>query len=502
MPQMSLGELVARTPGCELHGDADAMIGSLVYDSRRVSGAGVLFAAFVGANIDGHSFVSDAISRGASAVLVSRDIDVPAGTAVVKAVDARAALGDMATALYGDPSSVLSVAGVTGTKGKTTTASILHSILEWAGRPAGLLGTISYRAGGSVVPAPNTTPEAADIQKLMHEMAAAGQTHCVMEVSSHAVSLGRIAHIDFDVGVFTNIGHDHMDFHRTLENYVDAKAGFFRTLGAYGRRDAKPWPKRAVINLDDPYGASMIAAAQSGGAEVITYSQRGANADFRAEDISPGGRGLAYMLREGASSVRVSSSLVGAFNVYNSMAAIAAARALGVELEPAAVAVEHFPGVPGRFEAVSEGQDFAVIVDYAHSPDSLANVLATAREMAQGRVISVFGCGGDRDRTKRQLMGRISAEMADLTIVTSDNPRSEAPNAIIGEIIGGMGCRDGRWVVEPDRAQAIRTAIGWARRGDVVLIAGKGHETYQIFRDRTIHFDDREVARAAIRELI
>lgn len=525
MPKSSLGDLLRSVPH-KLSGNPGIEICDLSYDSRKIDGPGTLFAAFVGARADGHCFIDEAVRRGAVAVLVSKPVEVPEGVSVVRVDDTRLALAEIANAFYGDPSSRLMATGVTGTKGKTTTTFMLSHIMNASGWPSGLIGTMGHVAGGDLEPGVNTTPEAADLQGLFYEMAKAGRTHVAVEASSHGIALGRVAQIDWDVGVFTNIGHDHLDFHGTVENYVEAKASFFRLLGRFGTRPGKLWPKVAVINLDDPHYRAMADAAQGAKADVITYSAEGnrGNPSCRhlgATDVVTSGKGISYVahwLEDGAQSsragsVEVHSSLMGRFNVSNSLAAIGAALALGVSLQDAARAVGAFPGVPGRFEAVDEGQDFAVIVDYAHTPDSLANVLETARGIAEGRVICIFGCGGDRDRSKRPLMGSIAQTMADYSIVTSDNPRSEDPDDIAREIAMGMsqsgaastGIADeggrGMWKMILDRRDAIYEGIRSARPGDVVLIAGKGHETYQILHDRRVHFDDREEARAALREL-
>ncbi|MCR4425747.1 MAG: UDP-N-acetylmuramoyl-L-alanyl-D-glutamate--2,6-diaminopimelate ligase [Firmicutes bacterium] len=500
MARRTLGDLIQEVQVQATRGDLGTVISHVTYDSRDVAGPGALFAAVPGLHVDGHNFIPQAVERGATAVLVSRDVQVPDGVAVVRVADARAALAEISRTFYGDPSARLKVVGVTGTKGKTTTTHIITAVLEAAGHGVGLIGTVSYRTGLGVRAARNTTPEASDLQALMGEMEAAGQTHAVMEVSSHAVALDRIALVDFDVGVFTNIGHDHLDFHGTMDNYIAAKAAFFRSLGRYGRRQGKPWPKRAVINADDAHWHAMAQAAEEAGALVTTYAC-GRPADFRAEDISLDASGIRYRITraEPPERAEVKSPLLGRFNVKNTLAAIVACTSMGLDLGLAAKAVEGFSGVPGRFESVRTGLGFSVVVDYAHSPDSLQSVLETARDVARARVICVFGCGGDRDRTKRPLMGRISGEMADYTIVTSDNPRSEDPEAIITEIVAGVGSAPHEAVT--DRREAIRRAVRMARAGDLVLIAGKGHETYQIFRDRTVHFDDREEVRAALGEM-
>jgi len=512
MPEKRLDQLLARLDAPEITGDAQVVVTSLTYDSRKVAGPGALFAAFEGANFDGHRFIGEAVGRGASVVLAARGraVEAPEGVTVVHVPDTRRALGAVACEFYGDPSGQMTVTGVTGTKGKTTTTYITAHILESTGVPAGLIGTIGYRTGRFVRPAPNTTPEAAELQEIFYEMRQSGLDQAVMEVSSHAVALGRTALIDFDVVVFTNIGHDHLDFHRTVEQYAEAKADLFRGLGRFGSRAGKPWPKSAVINADDPYSIKMMKASRAAGAHVTAFSARpGPLRDdcddlATADDVHMDRDGTSFILRHSASGTRipVKSRLAGAFNVYNALAALAASYELGVSVEQSTAALASFPGVPGRFQLVDLGQEFTVIVDYAHSPDSLANVLATARQITRGQVICVFGCGGDRDRTKRPLMGGIAAEMADYSIVTSDNPRSEDPASIAREVSAGMGANNGRWAVILDRAEAIREAIGRARSGDLVLIAGKGHEPYQVFADHTIDFDDVQVAEAALKELV
>lgn len=512
MPEKQLDQLLACLDAPEVAGDAHVRVTSLTYDSRNVAGPGALFAAFEGARFDGHRFIGEAVGRGACAVLAlpGRAVEAPEGVTVVRVPDTRRALGAIAREFYDDPSGRMAVTGVTGTKGKTTTTYMVAHILESVGMPAGLIGTIGYRTGRSIRPAPNTTPEAADLQEIFYEMRQSGLDQAVMEVSSHAIALGRTALIDFDVAVFTNIGHDHLDFHRTIDQYAEAKADLFRGLGRFGPRPGKPWPKSAVINTDDLYSMKMIKASRAAGAHVVAFSAKpgpwrdGCDDLATADDVHMGRSSTSFILQHAMSGMRipVRTRLAGAFNVYNALAAVAASYELGVSVEQSAAALASFSGVPGRFQSVDRGQEFAVIVDYAHSPDSLANVLATAREITRGHVICVFGCGGDRDRTKRPLMGRIAAEMADYSIVTSDNPRSEDPASIAREVSAGMGANNGRWAVILDRAEAIREAIGRARPGDLVLIAGKGHETYQVFADRTIDFDDVQVAEAALRELV
>lgn len=501
MQGVLLEDLVRALPECSVKGDAVVPITGFTYDSRTQMPPGTLFAAFEGAHHDGHEYVSQAVAKGAAALLVSRDLLCEQPVPVVKVPDCRRALAIIARELYHNPGRRLVTAGVTGTKGKTTTTYLLKHILEQAGKHAGLIGTIGYCTGSVPRPAPNTTPEAADLQVLFHEMVENHLTHAIMEVSSHALALGRTELVEFDAAAFTNLGHDHMDFHTSVHDYASAKSTLFASLS----------PLRwAVINGDDPYGAVMAEAARKAGAPVMGVSASAKPPDFAcdmtilAHDVKLGRHGASFLIVNESTGepVLVETALMGAFNVANCLTAMGLALCLGVGLETSARTLASFAGVPGRFQAVRCGQDFAVIVDYAHNPDSLANVLSTAKSICDGRLISVFGCGGDRDRTKRPIMGRISCELADFTIVTSDNPRSERPEAIAEEVTEGIGAYNGRCTVVLDRRDAIRQAVKMACSGDVIVIAGKGHETYQIFDGKTVHFDDVEEARIAIGELM
>jgi UDP-N-acetylmuramoyl-L-alanyl-D-glutamate--2,6-diaminopimelate ligase len=392
-----------------------------------------------------------------------------------------------ADAFFGQPTRELEVAGVTGTNGKTTTAFLLYSILAAAGRRPGLLGTVEMRIGGERRAVTRTTPEAIDLQRTFREMLDAGDTSCAMEASSHASELKRLVGTRFRALVFTNLSQDHLDFHGTLEAYYDAKRRLFTEPDVDGDRPP------AAVNVADPYGRRLADELRGLGATLLTFGLD-PEAEIRPEELELTPSATSF--RAGGLAVR--PRLRGRFNVENVLGAIAAARLLAIDGEAIVRGVEHVTGVPGRFEAVEEGQPFAVIVDYAHTPEALENVLAEARALAEGRVLCVFGCGGDRDRSKRPLMGAVASSVADVAVVTSDNPRSEEPLAIIEEILGGMS---GDYQVEPDRAAAIAGAIETAEDGDVVVIAGKGHEQGQEFRDRTIPFDDREVARDALRRL-
>ncbi len=474
---MQIDSLIAALAPREVVGHVPVEIRDLAYDARAVE-PGSLFFCVPGTRADGHDFAPRAVEAGAAALVVERPVDLPVPQLVVES--ARAAMPVAADEFFGRPTEELQVAGVTGTNGKTTTAFLLYAILAAAGRRPGLLGTIESRVGGERRPAIRTTPEAIDLQRAFREMLDAGDRSAAVEATSHGSALGRLEHVRFSALVFTNLTQDHLDFHGTLADYFDAKRRLFT--------EARP---PAAVNVGDEHGR-LLAEELRGRQELVTFGLVG-DAEIRAEELDLGPRGARFR----ADGIELETRLRGRFNVENVLGAVAAARLLGIDDDAIAYGVKELRGVPGRFEAVDEGQPFAVLVDYAHTPDSLENVLRTARDLAQNRVICVFGCGGDRDRGKRPLMGRIATELADVAIVTSDNPRSEEPDAIIAEIL--VGAADAE--VEPDRRGAIARAVESAEEGDVVVIAGKGHEQGQQFADRTIPFDDREVAREALRRL-
>jgi UDP-N-acetylmuramoyl-L-alanyl-D-glutamate--2,6-diaminopimelate ligase len=492
---MRLEELIAGLEVESVRGDAAVEIADLAYDSGR-AGPGTLFFCVRGMSADGHEFAPGAVEAGAVALVVERELELPVPQ--VRVADARAAMGPLAVRFWGDPTAELTVAGITGTNGKTTTAFLLRGILEAAGRQTGLLGTVKRVVGAREEEVVRTTPEAIDLQATFRRMLDGGDEACVMEVSSHALSLGRSAGIRFDAKVFTNLTQDHLDFHADMEDYFAAK----RTLFFFGEEAGASSPGTPVINADDPYGQRLIEELRGSGAKPVTFSAAGSgNAEFRAMDAEFDSSGTRFRCLGPGGEANVEMLLPGHFNVENALAALASASALGVGLERAAAALGAAERVPGRFEPVDEGQPFTVLVDYAHTPDSLDNVLRAARRVTEGRLICVFGCGGDRDRDKRPLMGRIGAELSDLCVVTSDNPRSEEPQAIIAEILEGARGRGGV-EVEADRRAAIGLALDAARRGDTVVIAGKGHEQGQEFeRGRKIPFDDREVAGEELRRL-
>jgi UDP-N-acetylmuramoyl-L-alanyl-D-glutamate--2,6-diaminopimelate ligase len=470
----------------EVFGDAASdsppvEVTALAYDNRRVE-PGTVFFCVRGFTRDGHDFAADAVQRGAVALVV----DHPLGLGVPEVVvdDVRAAMAPAAARLHGDPTSTLRTIGVTGTNGKTTTAYLVRPLLEAAGYPTGLLGTVTSVIGGAEREVARTTPEAIDLQATFAQMLAAGDTECVMEVSSHALALGRADAIHWAAAIFTNLTQDHLDFHPTMEDYFAAKRKLFEV-----------GPGVAVINVDDPYGARLAAQVRDAGPEVITVGIDSADADLRATDVHSDFGGSTFS----AGGLDLRSPLPGRFNVMNVLCAVAAVRALGVDDDTIVAALPQAGRVPGRFEPVDAGQDFAVLVDYAHTPDSLENVLTAARPLTRGRLVCVFGCGGDRDRGKRPQMGAISARLADLTIVTSDNPRSEDPDAIVAEILAGIDDRSATEAIV-DRHAAIERAVALAQDGDVVVLAGKGHEQGQEFEGgRKLPFDDVQVAREALR---
>ena len=479
-PVVDLERLIAALAPAEVVGHAPTEIRDLAYDAGSAR-AGALFFCVPGLQVDGHDFAPEAIANGAVALVVERPLAVAVPQLVV--TDSRAAMAVAADEFFGRPTEELSVAGVTGTNGKTTTAFLLYAVLAAAGRRPALLGTIETRIDGERRPATRTTAEAIDLQRLFREMLDAGDLSCAMEATSHGSALRRLDRVRFDVLVFTNLSQDHLDFHGDLEDYFQAKRRLF--VGD----DAPP----AAVNVGDACGRRLAKELAQKGAPLVTFGFAD-DAQIRplALDVSGPMTGLT------AAGIRLRTRLRGRFNVQNVLGVVAAARLLGLPDEAVAAGIESVAGVPGRFETVDEGQPFMVVVDYSHKPGALENVLRAARELTAGRVLCVFGCGGDRDPGKRPLMGRIAVELADVAIVTSDNPRSEDPLAIIEEILAGMSSDP---EVEPDRRRAIERAIELAAPGDVVVIAGKGHERGQEIAGRMLPFDDREVAGEALRAL-
>jgi UDP-N-acetylmuramoyl-L-alanyl-D-glutamate--2,6-diaminopimelate ligase len=489
---MRLDELTAaEIPGLRAISPAPDLVDvtGLAYDSRRVR-EGTLFFCVPGYERDGHDFAEAAVAAGAVALVVERPLGLGVPEIVVES--SRATMGPLAARFYGEPTDELRVVGMTGTNGKTTTAHLVRAMLEAGGERCGLLGTIESVIAGARRPAIRTTPEAIDLQADFRAMLDGGERFCAMEVSSHALALGRTDGVRFAAAIFTNLTQDHLDFHDTMEDYFQAKRLLFLPLTATR-------PGIAVVNVDDPYGRRLAAELD----EVITFAID-SDADYRAHDVRIELTGSRFEVSTPAGLRRISLPMPGRFNVSNALAALAASDALGIELDTLVPALERGVRVPGRVEPVDEGQAFAVLVDYAHTPDSLRNVLSTAREVGRGRVICVFGAGGDRDRGKRPLMGEIGARLADVLLVTSDNPRSEDPEAIIAEIMAGASAAarpTGAPAVatEVDRRAAIERAIALAERGDVLVIAGKGHEQGQELAGGVkAPFDDVTVAREAL----
>lgn len=474
-----------------LSGDESAEIINVTHDSRQAR-SGTLFAAIRGLTMDGHRFVDDVMRRGAAGIISEMDAPEDFQGAWLKVENARRALAQAASVVYGNPSHHLKLVGITGTNGKTTTTYLCFALTEASGEKAAMLTTVEYRIGDRSEEAIRTTPEASDTNKFLREALDDGCRTAVMETSSQAIDLHRCDGLRFEVGIFTNLTRDHLDYHQTMENYFDAKKKLFD-----GRLGEKP--AASVINIDDEWGARLAAELKKGEQKVVTFSLVSDAADLRAENIAVSLlSGTSFTLKTPAGTREITSPLVGRPHVYNMLAATAAALELGFDLDKIAEGLKTCVGAPGRFERVETGTDFAVVVDYAHSDDALLNTLKTAKDLTRGRIITVFGCGGDRDKTKRVPMGEVAGRGSDLVIVTSDNPRTENPLAIIEEIEAGLKNTDCPYQSIPDRREAIHQAIKKAKPHDVVLICGKGHETYQIVGSEKYHFDDREIAREAL----
>ena len=468
-------------------------ITGVAFDSRRVL-PGYLFVCIPGFQVDGHDFAKNAVSQGAVALIVEREIEgLPSDIVQVKVDDARKRLGHLAARFYDYPASRLATVAITGTNGKTSTAFLCETVLSQADQAPGLIGTIRAKVGDSEREVRNTTPEASDLQELLSDMVDAGNRSVVMEVSSHALALHRVAGIPFDVAVFTNLSQDHMDFHETMEDYFETKKSLFTGLGQDWSRPAPPY---AIINFDDPYAEKILKDIK---VPYITYGFK-EGAHIRATNLEFGPEGSRFQVKTPVGDAEAFLRLAGAFNVSNALAAIGVGLARRIELEDIVDSLATLEGIPGRFELVREGQDFTVLVDYAHTPDGLENVLQAAREVTNGRLITVFGCGGDRDATKRAPMGEVAARLSDRVFITSDNPRSENPARILHDVEAGVLDVGDHvdYIKEVDREAAIAAAVRGARRGDTVVIAGKGHERVQVFADHKIVFDDRDVARRVI----
>lgn len=484
---------VAEALGAAVAGDGSAAVNDVTHDSRQAR-AGSLFVAVKGLSMDGHRFVDDVMRRGAAGII--SEYDAPPGFrgAWLKVANAREALAKAAAVINGNPSHQLDLIGVTGTNGKTTTTYLCFALAQAAGIMPAMLTTVEYRIGDKSEPAVRTTPEASDTNRFLRQAVDAGCKMAVMEASSQAIDLHRCDWLRFRVAVFTNLTQDHLDYHGTMENYYDAKKKLFD-----GRLGEKP--ESCVVNIDDDWGLRLACELKEQGQRVVTFSQK-TPADLTADKIEVSmARGTSFTLKTPQGERRVNSPLVGRPHVYNMLSATAAALELGYDLDAICRGLEVCVGAPGRFERVPNNSGFAIVVDYAHTDDALLNTLRTARDLADGRIITVFGCGGDRDKTKRVPMGRVAGELSDSVIITSDNPRTEDPLKIIEDIEAGVKATGTEYLAISDRRDAIYKAVKMARPDDVVIIAGKGHENYQVVGNEKYHFDDREVAKEALSRL-
>ncbi|MBR4642394.1 MAG: UDP-N-acetylmuramoyl-L-alanyl-D-glutamate--2,6-diaminopimelate ligase [Selenomonadaceae bacterium] len=483
-----LSELALLIPEAEIIGE-DVSIGGIEHDSRKVEEKN-LFVCMDGAHVDGHNFIPQAVSRGAVAILTTRkNFTPPENISALIVPDMLNALAVIVPYFYDYPARAMRVIGITGTNGKTTTTYLLREIFKGAGLSVGLIGTIQILIGEETFPVRNTTPNVIDLQHLLAKMRDKKIQVVVMEVSSHALAEHRVAGVEFDTAIFTNLTQDHLDFHGTMENYLRAKTKLFDTVSRHGRKQNKT----AIVNVDDVANEEILRHCRC---KTITYGVKNP-ADLHASELDIRADGMHLFLVP--SSLFLSLHVTGLFNVYNVLAAFGAATAENIRPDVIKRALENFKSVPGRFERIFSNAPFEVIVDYAHTPDGVKNVLETARQIVKGKIITVFGCGGDRDNSKRPIMGKLAAALSDIVIATSDNPRTEDPEKILDEIETGIGDKIHERIV--DRRAAIFRAIELAQAGDIVLILGKGHETYQILKDKTIHFDDREVAQEAITEV-
>lgn len=466
-----------------LCGSDDLLVNNIQYDSRKVKEKDIFFA-IEGFNVDGHKYIDKAIEKGSKVIVVQKEVETIEGITYIKVENTRKALAIAAANFYDNPSKKMKVIGVTGTNGKTTSAFMLKSILEESGYKVGLIGTIANYIGNQELHTDKTTPESLELQGLFKQMVDSGVDYCVMEVSSHSLDLFRVHGIEFSEAIFTNLTQDHLDFHKTFENYFNAKAKLFQMS------------KNSIVNIDDSYGRRIIDMVSN---KVTTYSLE-AKSDLRGENLNLHSRGIEFSLNYNNEDILIKLSIPGKYNVYNALGCIGAALNEGIDIYTIKNALEKVT-VPGRCEIITMDNNlgFDVIVDYSHTPDSLENILKNVREFTPGKLLCVFGCGGDRDRTKRPIMGEIGTNLSDYAVITSDNPRSEDPNSILQEIIAGVK-KDNYMLIE-NRREAIKKAISLATKGDIIVIAGKGHETYQILKDRTIDFDERKVVAEIIKEL-
>lgn len=479
---MNIGELLKGLEVVEVIGN-ERDIKKLCFSTKDVE-KDSLFFAIIGLNVDGHTFVNKAIENGATAIVVSKDIEINGDVTIIKVKDTREAMSIISSNFYGRPSSKMEIVGFTGTNGKTTSTFMMKSILEKAGKKPSLVGTIYNIIGGELFEAKRTTPESKDLQEMFSQMVEKESDSCIMEVSSHSLDLKRVHGVDFNVGVFTNLTQDHLDYHKDMESYFEAKMQLFENS------------EKVVINIDDEYGKKAAARYEN---NVLTYGLT-SEAMLYASDISISSTGTEFNVHYNGETVHISLHLPGKFNVYNSLGCIGAAIILGLSLETIKAGLESLLSVPGRSEKIASNKGFTIIIDYAHTPDGLTNILSSTREYTKGRLIALFGCGGDRDRTKRPLMGKAAGDIADFCIVTSDNPRSEEPSLIVEDIIPGVKESGCEYVIIVDRKEALKYAIDNAKKDDVIVVAGKGHETYQILKDKTIDFNEKEIVQKFLKE--
>lgn len=491
---MNLSELIKDVSIRKIDGNDQVDIKGITYDSRRVR-PGFLFVAIEGLRVDGHDYISKAVEAGASAVVVQKNIDVLAEVTRLQVENSRVALAQISAVFYKVPALKMKMIGVTGTNGKTTTTNLISAIYRSSGYKVGLVGTIANYIGDRRLDVSHTTPESTDLQQLLSDMVEENVDVAVLEVSSHALSLERVTGCEFDVAVFTNLTQDHLDFHRDMDDYLASKIKLFKSISP----GIKKGLKYVVLNNDDPYAERIKAEVK---VPIITYGVYG-EADVRALNIEVKAGGCSFIIKGKSWTVDLNMKITGLFNVYNTLAAFAVGLAAGFNPDGIANAMQSMKSVPGRFELVDCGQDFTVVVDYAHTPDGLENILKTARSITSRRLITVFGCGGDRDRKKRPIMGEISGSYSDFSIITSDNPRTEDPLKIIADVQEGVKkiIDSGRYTIMPDRRKAIKSALLMAEKGDLVVIAGKGHEDYQIIGQQKFHFDDREEAIKVLNQL-
>ena len=481
---MKLSEILKGLEYELLQGSIDTDITKIEYDSRKAE-KGSLFVCVTGLKTDGHIYAHKAVESGAVALICERNIEgIDKSVTIIKVKDSRVTISAIADNFYDHPATKMTMIGVTGTNGKTTTTYLIKSVLDHIGQKVGVIGTIENRIGDVEIHTERTTPEALELCELFDEMAKAGVSHTVMEVSSHSLALHRVDFCKFKIGIFTNLTQDHLDYHKTMENYMKAKGKLFEMS------------ENAVINADDHAGAYMLSRAKG---RVLTFGIDN-DADLKASDMHITANGVKYVLTYEGNKYNVDINIPGKFSIYNSLGSIGACLILGIPMETILAGLKENYGVPGRFQTIKSHKGFNAIVDYAHTPDGLENILNTAREFVKGRIITVFGCGGDRDRTKRPIMGEIGGRLSDICVITSDNPRTEEPGLIIKDIEEGIKDTGCPYECITDRKEAILHAIAIAKEGDVVVIAGKGHEDYQIFKDKTIHFDDAEVVREAFGE--